>query len=283
MTVIVGLDFPDYLRAQQDGILDEVPIGPLDSRLLVDRNGNPNPNRRWQTWIDRLTASMTIGALFDSVETFFDQDTRYSVTMTTMGFDPLNEYRLEVRRIGEHGLFAQKDAVYQAEYASYHARNFSDTRANSEFQELTALIRTAARSHIHVELVIYPYHASYLEMLHKFNLWDSFCAWKWALVSMVDEEQTLRGADVRLWDFSGYNDISQERIPARGDRRSETRWYWEAGHFKSALGDQILARVYGKSSNFGTEVDLKSLEQDIREIDRSRLSYLLNTKGDGSD
>src|SRR4051794_35563137 len=49
----------------------------------------------------------------------------------------------------------------------------------------------------------------------------------------------------RLIDFSGYNEFTTEPVPSDGDRGAQMQWYWESGHYKSALGDHILATIFG--------------------------------------
>jgi hypothetical protein len=125
-----------------------------------------------------------------------------------------------------------------------------------------------------VELVIYPYHVEYLEVLHRYGLWSSFCSWKVAVLELVEHERQMVGANVHLWDFSGYDETSMEHVPPADDHHTQTKWYWEPGHFKSALGDKILAAIYGKSVNFGIELGPDSLKGDIVRIDQDRSRYL---------
>lgn len=273
-TIIVGLDFPDYLRAEQMTSSDPPPSS-LDRRMLVDRSGAPNPDRVRQRSLDTLTATLTIGALVDSFDTILDQDPDYSVTMTPEGFNPLHEYRLEVKTLGEYLLFSQKDASYRAEYAGYRPAAFKDVETNREFRALTAILETAARSRIHVELIIYPYHVHYLELIHQSGLWETFRAWQRAVAALVTERRQS-GLDVKLWDFSGYNEISEEKIPSPGDRRTQMRWYWEAGHFKSALGDKMLSNLYGRASDFGVEIDSGSLADHFAQVDEKRAAFVAN-------
>jgi hypothetical protein len=51
------------------------------------------------------------------------------------------------------------------------------------------------------------------------------------------------GSEVRLFDFAQESAVSREPVPPPGDRHTQMRWYWEAGHFKSELGDRLVARM----------------------------------------
>ena len=65
----------------------------------------------------------------------------------------------------------------------------------------------------------------------------------------------LTGGTVEVWDFSGLSTETLEPIPDRLDRRTRMKYYWEAGHFKKELGDQIIGRVLGEPLNFGVKLD----------------------------
>ncbi|KAF0102839.1 MAG: hypothetical protein FD187_798 [bacterium] len=54
-----------------------------------------------------------------------------------------------------------------------------------------------------------------------------------------------------------------EPVPLRGDRATEMRWYWEAGHFKRELGDRILEEVLSGErgrTGFGVRLDARNIE-----------------------
>jgi hypothetical protein len=52
------------------------------------------------------------------------------------------------------------------------------------------------------------------------------------------------GGAVPLWDFSDYSEWTTEPVPASGDRKTPTRWYWEPTHFKKALGALMVRRMF---------------------------------------
>jgi hypothetical protein len=67
-----------------------------------------------------------------------------------------------------------------------------------------------------------------------------------------------------------------ESVPAKGDRRTEMRWYWEAGHFKSALGDRVLARMFADSaagSEIGRLVNAENIDAQQALIRSARAAY----------
>jgi hypothetical protein len=76
--------------------------------------------------------------------------------------------------------------------------------------------------------------------------------------------------NVRLFDFSGYNEFTTERLPPPGDRRTTMRWNWEARHYKAALGEEMLERMWGGAHRFGFVLTPTTVENVLAEIRESR-------------
>lgn len=237
--VMLGLDFQDFIAAPADA--PDPPPDDEDGRLRVDARGHANRLRPLQAWADILHATLTLGAVTDSLLTLLDQS-RDEPTMTPDGFDPLREYAAFARREGYRRLFDQKDRVYRSEYARFAPRDFARPMRNVEFRILSGITDAAVRAGVPLALITYPYHRHYLDMLHDLGLWRSFEDWKRAVLRMAGARDP-GGELVRVYDFARYDEATTEPVPAQGDRRGVMRWYWEAGHFKSALGDRIIARV----------------------------------------
>ena len=248
--VILGLDFQDFIGAPPDA--PDPPPDEEDARLRVDALGHANRQRTLRVWTDVLDATLNLDAVTDSLLTLLDQSAD-SRTMTKLGFDPLHEYAAFARREGYRRLFDQKDDVYRSEYARFAPSDFAQPIRNIEFRTLSRIIDEAARSDVRLVLVTYPYHRDYLDMLHRLGLWQSFEDWKRAVVRIAGRHEA-RGGMVTVYDFAQYNAITAEPVPAAGDRHAVMQWYWEAGHFKSTLGDRIIARVTRSDSDFGTEL-----------------------------
>ena len=55
------------------------------------------------------------------------------------------------------------------------------------------------------------------------------------------------------------------------------RWYWEPGHYKSALGEHILERIIHGRTHFGRVLTAANIESALAEIreERDRFSRLL--------
>ena len=279
-TVILGLDFLDFLQEPDNPTARPLSVGPNERRLLVDRDGKPNPDRPLQIWRDRIATTLTIDAVLDGFATLLDQDQETSKTMTPLGFDPLNEYRLFAARQGYHDLFAQKNAIYKRQYQRYPAPIFVEPSRFAGFRYLHSIIALAVARDVRLILFIHPYHADYLDMLREVGWWASFENWKRALVKVTESDIQGTPMSLRLFDFSGYHQFSTERVPLPGDRHTAMRWYWEAGHYKPALGDEMLKTMLSGAGRFGFALTLTSVEHVLSEVAKSRSRFVARGHGD---
>lgn len=246
-TVILCVDFTDFLKtATAPGALP--PMSDDEMRLLVDRDGKPNPERDAQLWRDRYAATLTISALYDDFVTLADQRPRSSVTMYPNGYNPLHEYGFYVRQTGYYGLFSQKTAAYRVQFQKYPHPDFHHPMRLANFRYLVEIIHIARAHHERLILFIPPYHAQFLDIVRATGFWNDFDEWKNVLAGIVTSESA---GTVELADFSGYNAFTTESVPPKHDLHHQMRWYWEAGHYKAALGDIMLKRLISGSGAFG--------------------------------
>lgn len=259
--------------------------------FLVDPKGLDTPVKHQKRGLEslrwRVETIFSIGAFLDAVRTLQIQHNAEAVTMTSRGFNPLLEYRRFARDEGYNSIFRQRAAGNAISLAREpHGLARTRTGTSPEWAALHALLSDAAASKTEVQLVIYPYHAQILAMFEEAGLWPLFEQWKGMLVEEIARVQSQNpGAKLTVWDFSGFSDIQCEQVPAAGDYSSATMWYWEAGHFKSALGDLILARVLGSAGasslprDFGIPLDLNKLDQNRERIARERSTCVSNYPG----
>lgn len=265
--VFLGLDFQDFL-SRQDQASTFLP-GPDERRLLVTLQGDKNSHRTLQKWRDRLATTLTFDALYDSILTIVDQDPKTSVNMTKWGFNPLHEYRVYARRTGYYGLFLAKAKDYEQQYSSYDVPDFSKGPGLANFRELATIVSLARKNNIELILFTQPYHADYLEMLHQMGLWPSFEQWKYLVAQFASQ------TGVQLFDFAEYDAFTTEEVPRREDTTTEMRWYWEPGHYKEVLGDEILkSMISGKASFFGRRLTSTNVVRAMSAVRSARTLYL---------
>jgi len=285
-TVILGVDFPDFLVApdERPALKKASSNSELEARLRVDADGNPNPDRPRQRLRDTAATVFSLDAIIDSVRTVAARNNPYSENLTARGFNPMRDYVLIARNDGYRSMFLQKD---QANIKAYLKRPRAIYRLNSAtstpLEHLQHIIAVCREHNIQLKLVIYPYHARLLEIISATGHWSAFEQWKGALARIVDEDAAAHaGATlVTLWDFSGYNTFTTEPVPAPHDLRTQTNWFWEAGHFKSELGNVVLKTMFrvahrapAEGAEIGAVLSPENLAARIANTRRERELYL---------
>lgn len=274
--VVWGLDFMDFL------IDSHAPLRPYQSanpRLLSQSGGYTG--RVVQQMRDYADATLTLSALQDSILTLSSQTDPYSGDLTSLGFNPMRDYLKITADEGYWAVFRQKN-LENTKALLRHPGGILDAGGHSSpaLADLRAVIRLCRQNNMDLHLVIYPYHADLLEIIRITGHGSAFEAWKRALV--IASETSVRGdKPIPLWDFSRFHEITGEAVPAKGDRQTKMRWYWEAGHFKSELGELVLNRVLNQPESlpgFGVRLNSGNVEEQIA-LDRVqenayRLSHL---------
>lgn len=250
-TVILGVEFIDFLA------LKSPPAS----------TAKPGAKPFWQ-----FDALFSLASVKDALHTLRIQDDAEAATLSADGFNPLRDYGAHVRNDGYHKMFTQR----AHENVATLKRKSVTALTQEDFTLLRALLVQAAGSDAAVKLVIYPYHAEWLAMLEAAGLWPLFEQWKVQLVREIAGVKASRpGASISLHDFSGFGPYNCERIPAAGERGAVTQWYWEAGHFKKALGDVVLERLLLPASQSSVPgLDSTSLAANTRRIAAERLECM---------
>jgi hypothetical protein len=259
--VVVGLEFLDFLT-DADAPADAPAENPDPAAL--------RPRR------DALRTLLTLDSAVDSIVTLTTAGDGYAADVTARGFNPLRQYVLDARREGYAGLFLQRDVENARNYARQpHALFRRGAQSSEAWRDLERLLALADRGGVELNLVVYPYHAHTLELMRGAGLWPAFEAWKVHLADVVERHAGSRPTCM-LWDFSGYHAYARERVPPAGDRTTELAWYWEAGHFKPALGERMLDRMFGKDAgaDFGRCLTRVSAPQVLSAIRAERERYV---------
>ncbi len=254
--LVVGVDFLDFLVDPRAPARASAPA-PAHDRLA---------DLQW-----RLDAAFSIDSLTDALATVRLQRLADPESMTARGFNPFFDYRKMARDEGYYPLFQQRATDYAKRFVTRpHALRNAHGQAAADFDDLNNILADAAADGAEIHIAIYPYHAQILAMFEQAGVMDAFGEWKAMLAAQVAAARAARlDARITLWDFSGYQPYQCEPIPARGDRKSATKWYWEAGHFKSTLGDLMLERMLARPAanapdGFGVMLDAGQRENNER-------------------
>ncbi|MHB1233244.1 MAG: hypothetical protein ACYCZQ_11795 [Burkholderiales bacterium] len=284
-TILMGVDFMDFLVEPKAPLIQpETPrLSELESRLRVTADGKPNPYRQQQRLRDIAATLFSLNALLDSMQTFFARNDSYAENLTSLGFNPLKDYVLIAKKEGYHSIFLQRDQENIKAYLKQpHAIYLGNTTTSPPIEDMKHIIALCRANHIQLKLVIYPYHARLLEIIHDTGHWLAFEQWKGALTRMTSEDATQHPGPnlVTLWDFSGYNFYTMEPVPQKHDLHTQTKWYWEGGHFKSELGSVMLNKIFNagqyasdKDASFGVILTPDNLLDHLENVRHQRDIY----------
>jgi hypothetical protein len=165
-----------------------------------------------------------------------------------------------------------------------HRPNFRFPDGSANTDDLGAIIDLANRDHVRLWFYFAPVHARQNEILRALELWPQYEDWKATLVRFCyTRAQRLGFADPpQIWDFSGYNSVSTERVPVLGDTKSRMTGYWESSHIRKHVGDLILARIFGNSSqqsalqlpaDFGVRLNPANVDSNTQRIRAEAIRY----------
>jgi hypothetical protein len=270
--VVAFLDFPAFLEP------DRPVHGEEDERRLkfLD-DGAPNHAWRMQRVDDAFLSVFTLAALSDSARTILDQgrgdrvlDLRLDGTSTDADFADA------ARAEGMNAVFAQKDEDIlgglprlQHALADWHGLmpNLGIVRD---------MIRFCRAHDLTLTLILGSSHVDSMEIFRRAGLWPRVEQLKNDIASLVAEANS---ETVTAWDFVEYSPYTTERLPPPGDLTTNVRWFWEPAHFKRALGDVMLRRVFlGMPADFGaplTAATVNARNQAVREQQESFIGWHL--------
>ena len=217
-TVIVGVDFQDFLISRPD----------------APNNSGGGNNRYFPRLIgDALKSTLTFDATLDSIITIANRGNQHATTMTPFGYNPHREYEVFVMRQGHRALFDETSSDFKARYEGVEPPSFSSPLEHSGFRDLMAIIALAKQHQIRLIVFTHPYHGEWLDTLRSSGFWTSFVEWKRALRDLAAT------SSVSVYDFAVYNGFTTEPVPELHSTEP-MRNYWEAGHYKSTLGDELI-------------------------------------------
>ncbi len=244
-----------------------------ERRLAISEKGVLQDNG----WADDVTARASLDALYASIETARKQHEADQYLGNGMS-EPTYNAAAEIEKQGGHR------AAFQSNEKGYFTgiyKNFAFANKQRDMPEqFRRLLDFAHQNQIGLRIYIHPSHARQFETKAAAGLWPLFEEWKRMLLRINAEEARRAGKPAfPLWDFSGYNSLTTEPVPPLGDTQTQMRWYWESSHYKPALGDLVLDRVFGHQepgrhlpADFGVLLTPKTIEPHLAQIraDRQR-------------
>ncbi len=195
-----------------------------------ERKNNPFPIT------DLMSASVSLDATESSYETL--------------------KYNLQYAEYPERQTTREKFHSWLSTFLGQTESWFKDYALSSEkLNNLKKIVELCEQNNIELYLFISPTHATHNEMLHLRNLWDDFEQWKRELVKIKPT----------IWDFSGYNSITQEPVSNKMIN------YIDNHHYTPQTGRLVLARIFNLNdvpvpSDFGVLLTPDNIEQTLLSI-----------------
>jgi hypothetical protein len=249
--VVLGIGFEDaHIPPSHTGPPNAAAVQPIPD--LEGRLRRPDWGAgRTRYWLahakDTVLSLASLNALTDSILTVLNQRDPYASSLTPLGFNTASGFTKLTRTDGAYHLIVDKDRIKAAEIVQWSMEPRLDV------EPLAEAIRVA---HLHgaaVTVVIAPVHIDELEIYSQAGVLSRYDEWRRRVLEIV--EAGSRTGIATLWDFTAPAPFTTESPPASTDRVTELRWFWESNHFKAALGDLVIARIFGTgSAEFGTPV-----------------------------
>jgi hypothetical protein len=230
--IILGVEYLDF-RVTED-----------DWREAAAAQPTVDPTYRTPT-ADLTSILFSLDAVRESTLALFEARKAHPATTTAHGYNGLNDYHDIVAAEGYAAIFDQRDREYVERFQTQKRRlAWPGAGANRNWQALVRLVAFCRANKIALTLHTFPYHADLLMIIDRSGLLPELEAWR------ADLKRFAQAKNVALYDFIGLDERTTEPVPAPGDKTSKMTYYWEAGHFRSALGDALIeTMVRGHTPN----------------------------------
>ncbi len=219
--------------------------------------------------------------LMKSIATVMDQDEPWASTRTMLGFNPVREGD-EYAKVKSYWRSFRKQNRKHIRLLQAHPMNFGPTAGwpNGSMVYFERLVAFCRAKNIKLMLAIHPYHAHMLEVLHGSGAWRVFESWKRELVAVLASDRARHpgAVEFELWDFSGYNSITTEKVPPQGSTQV-TKWYWGSSHYKQSVSPLMGQRAFDYGdlapvpADFGILLRPNNLETHMQGFAARRQAY----------
>ncbi len=227
----------------------------FEDRLRVAESGEANPGFRFARMKDLARTLLSLSALGDSILTLLNQNVADRSRLTSLGFNTAADFRGLVRTDGENSLFVAKDREKIAELLQWSAEPRLDT------ESVARAIALAQQHDAEVVVVIAPVYADEMEIYRQAGVIQLYDNWRRQISDIV--AAAAHNGTVSLWDFSAISPYTTEALPLPSNRSTQLRWFWETNHFKPALGDMVIERIFGDGpGDFGTRITPETLPRE---------------------
>ncbi|HEY0149370.1 MAG TPA: hypothetical protein VGB70_10250 [Allosphingosinicella sp.] len=241
------------------------------------RNATNAAGREATARFEAVPLLLSLDALTDSLAAITEQHKANPAHLTPQGFDSLAEYHGIVAAEGHAVLFEQRQRDNIGRYLSGpKAVRWPGSGGSSSWAALERLAFECRKRGVALTLITYPYHVDLLLAFEATGLWTAFEDWHRGLAGFAQRTGTP------LYDFSRVTVETTEAVPAPGDTKTRLDFYWEAGHFKAALGRRMIADLGQPAPRFGTRLLPSNVEPALAEKRAALATYRLARRKDAA-
>lgn len=164
------------------------------------------------------------------------------------------------------------EGLKEARTSPDHAFRFDNGSGESTFDHFRAILKIARQNGTDLRLFISPIHARLLDVIRVGGSWEKYEKWQKTLVAILEQDalENTGQPPFALWDFSGYNSITTEAVPALEDKDARMEWYWEGSHYKKELGKLVLDRIFDYKqggrrtpADFGVAINASNIDDHL--------------------
>lgn len=264
--------------ALDEAFTDGKQPGFIEQRVAVDYNDVVTDGRLIQRWQDGFSALLSHDALRASIRTI-----RKQRALSDKG----DEKSYKSDRVSDAGghrqMFRQMEASIFSEYdgdvnlCGKHVENVN-ARMLPSLIYFEKIVEIAYSNDIDLYVYFSPSHARLYEAKCMVGEFENMHYMKIQVVEIIQAMAEMYGKEVfPVWDFSGYNVITTEKLPASDDVSSLMKWYWEGSHYTKETAGLLFERMFGLTDDyqdFGVQITSENVHEHLKNSEEQRASYV---------
>lgn len=247
-----------------------------ENRLKVTSKGNPTNWRIKAKLQDSVPALLSLTAFKASLRTVRKQK---QIKESTAHCSSPQKEHYKIKNKGGHHLFMME--TNRRTLKKFNT-NHDPAYYNSSLNYYRNFLELAHNNNIKVILMIPPSHASLYETLFHLKVKNHFNNWVKKIIYINENVSlALDKSPYNIFNFSGYNSITTEKVPHKNAQSIGMNWFWESLHFKKELSYHILDRIFDHErpncptpKDFGLKINSLNLKNYNLSQQKERIKYL---------
>jgi len=268
----------EYILANRE-TLDELVLGLSFHAFSTNRNIHPdyydslfNKDNSYVSIMSNYYLSYT--AISDSVSTIKSNWNKVPIQYWTDGF----------YRSGNHNRSRHRVEFIINHYLSEKSLFGCFTYDRNRMFLLQKTLQKFVDKGTKISLFISPQHAKSMLIIDKLDLFVTYNEWMKDITVMVETINSVKGSNLVLWDFSGFNIINNETIPLH--ENTVMQYYFESSHYTPVLGEIILETMKENKNvigGFGHILTTKNFTSQIDKMAKGLKNYKQDNPNEVND